>query len=246
MPSRRPTATSTGTSSSRPSPPSFRPSRSTPKAPLMIAYTSGTTGGPRGPSTSTAGSWSRSRRRSPTRSTCTRTTVLCWVTDLGWIMGPWELVGGLAAGGTVVLLEGVPDYPAPDRLWSLVERHGVTILGVSPTLIRALMRARHRAGPIARPVPAADSGLDRRAVGPRVVALAVRARRRGPLSDHQHLGRDGGRRLPAVGACRSRRSSRARWSGPSLGMAVDVFDADGQAAAARASASWSAPSRGRR
>ena len=59
------------------------------------------------------------------------------MTDLGWIMGPWELVGGLAAGGTSSSLEGVPDYPRPDRLWSMVERHGVTILGVSPTLIRA-------------------------------------------------------------------------------------------------------------
>ena len=48
----------------------------------------------------------RSRRRSSTRSTCGKTIVLCWVTDMGWIMGPWEVVGGLALGGTVVLVRG--------------------------------------------------------------------------------------------------------------------------------------------
>jgi acetyl-CoA synthetase len=67
--------------------------------------------------------------------------VLHWVTDLGWIMGPWEIVGALALGSTVLLFEGAPNHPGPDRLWSLVERHGVTTLGVSPTLIRALIPA---------------------------------------------------------------------------------------------------------
>jgi acetyl-CoA synthetase len=57
---------------------------------------------------------------------------------MGWIMGPWECIGTHASGGTLVLFEGAPDYPDPGRLWRLVERHGITILGVSPTLIRAL------------------------------------------------------------------------------------------------------------
>src|SRR5206468_3245237 len=42
-------------------------------------------------------------------------------------------------GGTMVLYEGTPDYPAADRLWRMVERHKVTVLGVSPTLVRGLM-----------------------------------------------------------------------------------------------------------
>ena len=62
--------------------------------------------------------------------------ILHWVTDLGWIMGPWEIVGALALGSTVLLTEGAPTHPGPDRLWATVERHGVTTLGVSPTLIR--------------------------------------------------------------------------------------------------------------
>ena len=64
---------------------------------------------------------------------------LFWLTDIGWIMGPWEIVGTLANGGTLVLYDGAPDYPGPDRLWAFVERHRVNVLGISPTLIRALM-----------------------------------------------------------------------------------------------------------
>jgi acetyl-CoA synthetase len=63
-----------------------------------------------------------------------------WVSDIGWMMGPWELFGMTLLGGTAVLYDGALDYPGPDRLWSLVERHQVNILGVSPTLIRSLMR----------------------------------------------------------------------------------------------------------
>ena len=50
---------------------------------------------------------------------------LFWLTDIGWIMGPWEIVGTLANGGTLVMYDGAPDYPGPDRLWSFVERHRV-------------------------------------------------------------------------------------------------------------------------
>ena len=63
------------------------------------------------------------------------------MTDLGWIMGPWEIVGAGALGATVLLFDGAPNDP-PDRLWDLVERHRVTVLGVSPTLIRALDMAK--------------------------------------------------------------------------------------------------------
>src|SRR4029450_3183178 len=48
------------------------------------------------------------------------------------------MVGAGCAGATVVLYEGAPDWPEPDRVWASVERHRVNVLGVSPTLIRAL------------------------------------------------------------------------------------------------------------
>jgi acetyl-CoA synthetase len=55
-------------------------------------------------------------------------------------MGPWEVTGVLLLGGTFLLYDGAPDYPTPDRLWQIVERHGVTILGITPTFIRAILR----------------------------------------------------------------------------------------------------------
>jgi acetyl-CoA synthetase len=63
-----------------------------------------------------------------------------WVSDIGWMMGPWEILGMTLLAGTIVLYDGALDYPGPDRLWSIVERHGVNVLGVSPTLIRSLMK----------------------------------------------------------------------------------------------------------
>jgi acetyl-CoA synthetase len=61
-----------------------------------------------------------------------------FATDMGWIMGPWTVVGAGAAGATIVFAEGAPDWPA-DRLWRTVQDERVTMLGVSPTLIRALI-----------------------------------------------------------------------------------------------------------
>lgn len=63
---------------------------------------------------------------------------LLWITDMGWIMGPLTIVGVLTLGGSLVMFEGAPDFPEPDRLWQLVECHQVTHLGLSPTLVRVL------------------------------------------------------------------------------------------------------------
>jgi acetyl-CoA synthetase len=60
---------------------------------------------------------------------------------MGWMMGPWELLGATLLGATIALFEGAVDFPSPDRLWKLVEQHRVSVLGVSPTLIRVLMNA---------------------------------------------------------------------------------------------------------
>ena len=144
-----------------------------PEAPVLIAYTSGTTGRPKGAVHVHGGFLVKIAQEVAHQVDMHADDRLFWVTDLGWIMGPWEITGALAAGGTVVLAEGAPDYPAVDRVWSIVERHGVTILGVSPTLVRALMR--HGEEPVAAHDLswAADSGVDRRSVGPRIMAMAV-------------------------------------------------------------------------
>ncbi len=107
--------------------------------PLFIGYTSGTTGRPKGAVHVHAGFLVKVASEVAYQVDLHPDETLHWVTDLGWIMGPWEIVGALALGATVLLTEGAPNVPGPDRLWATVERHRVTTLGVSPTLIRSLI-----------------------------------------------------------------------------------------------------------
>jgi acetyl-CoA synthetase len=64
---------------------------------------------------------------------------MVWMTDMGWMMGPWEVFGVLILGASMLLFDGAPDYPEVDRVWALVERHSVTCLGLAPTFARAIM-----------------------------------------------------------------------------------------------------------
>jgi acetyl-CoA synthetase len=107
---------------------------------LMIIYTSGTTGRPKGAVHTHCGFPVKAAQDMAHGLDLQTSDTLYWMTDMGWMMGPWEVFGTLLLGGTMLFYDGAPDYPDPGRLWSLVERHAVTVLGVSPTLIRALMR----------------------------------------------------------------------------------------------------------
>ena len=107
--------------------------------PFMIIYTSGTTGRPKGALHVQAGFPLKAAQDMAHCFDVHPSDSLFWLTDIGWMMGPWAVMGTLILGGTLVLYDGSPDYPEPDRLWALCERHGVTILGISPTVVRALM-----------------------------------------------------------------------------------------------------------
>ncbi|MCS6902898.1 MAG: AMP-binding protein, partial [Candidatus Bipolaricaulota bacterium] len=89
--------------------------------PFMIIYTSGTTGRPKGAVHVHGGFLVKIAQEVAHQVDLQDRDLLYWVTDMGWIMGPWEVVGGLALGGTVFLYEGAPDYPSADRLWAMVE-----------------------------------------------------------------------------------------------------------------------------
>jgi acetyl-CoA synthetase len=107
--------------------------------PCLIIYTSGTTGRPKGTVLTHGGFLVKCAHDFAYCHDVGDDDRLFWLTDLGWLMGPMLFTAALALGGTAVVFEGVPDYPKPDRLWRLVERHRITVMGMSPTAVRALM-----------------------------------------------------------------------------------------------------------
>src|SRR5262249_53592813 len=105
----------------------------------MIIYTSGTTGRPKGAVHVHGGFPIKATQDLAHCFDLQDDDTLFWLTDLGWMMGPWAIAGGLTLGAKLLFYEGAIDYPQPDRVWQLVERHRATLLGISPTAVRALM-----------------------------------------------------------------------------------------------------------
>ena len=106
----------------------------------LIIYTSGTTGRPKGTVHTHGGTLAQVAKETGYNFDMRPDDVFFWFTDIGWMMGPWLIIGGLHHGATVMLAEGAPNWPDPDRLWKMLARHYVTVLGISPTAIRMLMR----------------------------------------------------------------------------------------------------------
>ncbi|USZ68963.1 AMP-binding protein [Halorussus salilacus] len=106
----------------------------------MLLYSSGTTGKPKGIVHTHAGALMQAAKEIYFGFDHKPSDRFFWVSDIGWMMGPWTLIGNHAFGGTVFMYEGAPDHPEPDRFWEMIDRHAITTFGISPTAIRALRK----------------------------------------------------------------------------------------------------------
>ena len=106
--------------------------------PLIILYTSGTTGKPKGIAHTHCSFPIKAAQDMAFGTDVGKGTCISWLTDIGWMMGPWLIYGALIRGATICIYDGAPDFPEADRMWEFAAKHRVEILGISPTLIRSL------------------------------------------------------------------------------------------------------------
>ncbi|OGT83866.1 MAG: AMP-dependent synthetase [Gammaproteobacteria bacterium RIFCSPLOWO2_02_FULL_61_13] len=110
------------------------------EAPVMLMYTSGTTGRARGTVHTHCGVIGKNLLDVGLCLDLKPTDRWMWMSDMGWVAGPKVVIASTLLGAAMVLAEGAPDYPDPGRQWRLIERHRVTMLGTIPTTVRQLMR----------------------------------------------------------------------------------------------------------
>jgi acetyl-CoA synthetase len=105
----------------------------------MIIFSSGTTGKPKGTVHTHGGALAQIAKEVGYYFDVKENDIFFWLTDIGWMMGPWMIIGVQTFAGAFVIYEGAPNWPEPDRLWQLIESQKITHLGISPTAIRLLM-----------------------------------------------------------------------------------------------------------
>lgn len=199
-----------------------------PNDPLMIIYTSGTTGLPKGIVHSHVGFSLKAAIDFGYAFDLQPGDMLGWIADMGWMLGPLMIVGGLQCGTGIAMVEGLPDHPEADRMWKIVERNRVTVLGIAPTAARGL---RARAD---NDRPTADLSSLR--------AFASTGEAWDEPTWHWLFETVGQKRLPILNYSGGTETgggilscytiapqAPASFCGPLLGMDVDVFDADGEA-----------------
>ena len=107
--------------------------------PLMIIYTSGTTGRPKGAVHTHCGFPIKAAQDMAFGMDVHPGELIYWITDMGWMMGPWLVFGSLLLRATMFLYDGSPTHPEPDRVWRMIADHRINQLGLSPTFVRALI-----------------------------------------------------------------------------------------------------------
>ena len=107
-------------------------------APCLLIYTSGTTGQPKGIVHAHCGFPVKAAQDMAHGFDVKRDDLVAWYTDLGWMMGPWLILGTLLLGSAMAVYDGAPAFPDPGRLWALCARHAVSLFGLSPTVARLL------------------------------------------------------------------------------------------------------------
>ena len=107
--------------------------------PMMLVYTSGTTGMPKGTVQTHCGFMIKAMFDLNVLSELTADDKLLWMSDMGWVVGPLEIMGVSFTGATLIMGEGAPNYPEPGRIWRLIEEYKVSWLGFAPTIARIFM-----------------------------------------------------------------------------------------------------------
>jgi acetyl-CoA synthetase len=195
--------------------------------PCLLLYTSGSTGKPKGCVHTHSGLPFKFAQEARHGLGIDEGDRVLWLTDMGWVMGTWLTTAALTNGATAVMFEGVPDHPDPGRLWQTVGRAGATVLGLAPTAVRSLMAH-------------GDSWVDHDALSSlRAIGSTGEPWNLGPWWwCFEQVGRS---QLPIVNMsggteCGASIVSNSiyepikpmAFSGPTLGMAADIFDAEGR------------------
>jgi len=198
-----------------------------PNDPFMIIYTSGTTGAPKGIVHSHLGYLVKPGLDFGYAFDIQKDDRIGWIADMGWMLGPLMIVGCLQFGAGIVFVEGLPNFPGDDRMWDIVERNRVTLMGIAPTAARGLRTAAEGVAP----------GQDLSSL--RAFASTGEAwdeptwwwlfetvgQRRLPILNYTGGTETGGGLLSNYTMAPQ---SPASFSGPLLGLDADVLDGDGR------------------